>query len=365
MNGYGVLDKSEQKLLKIIDNRLPIVIWGFGGMISFICQNFEQYGVDISYIVDNDAKRWDTCFRNIPIISFETLKEKFSDCNILIGVVTKKYVDEIQYQIKTDGQFTRIYFFELFYPFGIHAQQMITDNLENICKVYAMLDDEKSKIVFSIKIRYLLTKDHRLLESINNPEEEQYFDSDLIHLSEQKGLFIDGGAFHGENAACMFSKFPDAKLNAVCIDADKDNIKYIEEHVLGDSCISVKYAALTTHNGTVSWENSGARGGNKTENNSMEPAGNIITVPAIGIDDEFDNMLVKFIKLDIEGAEVECLKGAVQTIKTYHPILAICIYHSISDHFEIPLMIKEIDPSYKLYVRHYHYMGIETVVYAI
>ena len=32
---------------------------------------------------------------------------------------------------------------------------------------------------------------------------------------------------------------------------------------------------------------------------------------------------------DIEGAEMLMLKGAKETIKTYKPILAICLYHNI------------------------------------
>lgn len=86
--------------------------------------------------------------------------------------------------------------------------------------------------------------------------------------------------------------------------------------------------------------------------------------------DSIDNMVdsdekVTFIKMDIEGAELEALKGAVDTIKRCHPKLAICVYHKREDLITIPQFIKSIDKSYKLYLRaHYPYVS-ETVLYAI
>jgi hypothetical protein len=75
---------------------------------------------------------------------------------------------------------------------------------------------------------------------------------------------------------------------------------------------------------------------------------------------------VTFIKADIEGAEMEMLKGAKETILKNKPKLAICIYHSDEDMLQIAEWIHNIVPEYKLYVRmHGKYpAGYETVLYA-
>lgn len=73
---------------------------------------------------------------------------------------------------------------------------------------------------------------------------------------------------------------------------------------------------------------------------------------------------VHFIKMDIEGSELEALKGAKNTIQQYKPNLAICIYHKIEDFYMIPKYIKEIVPEYKLYVKHHTDGLAETVLYA-
>ena len=74
---------------------------------------------------------------------------------------------------------------------------------------------------------------------------------------------------------------------------------------------------------------------------------------------------VTFIKMDIEGAELEALKGSREIIKKYRPRLAISAYHKKEDLVELPLYIKELVSDYKLYIRHYSNAGIETVLYAV
>ncbi len=74
---------------------------------------------------------------------------------------------------------------------------------------------------------------------------------------------------------------------------------------------------------------------------------------------------VTFIKMDVEGAELESLKGAQNTIRKDKPKLAICIYHKPEDMTEIPLYIKSLVPEYKFYVRHHSNYIYETVLYAI
>ena len=71
------------------------------------------------------------------------------------------------------------------------------------------------------------------------------------------------------------------------------------------------------------------------------------------------------IKMDIEGSELEALKGSKKVIQRDKPRLAICIYHKPEDMTEIPLYIKELVPEYKLYIRHHSNAGTETVLYAV
>lgn len=69
--------------------------------------------------------------------------------------------------------------------------------------------------------------------------------------------------------------------------------------------------------------------------------------------------------MDIEGAELNALKGAKKTIKDWKPRLAICVYHKPQDIFEIPEYINSIRDDYLFYMRRYEETFCETVLYAV
>ena len=73
---------------------------------------------------------------------------------------------------------------------------------------------------------------------------------------------------------------------------------------------------------------------------------------------------VDFIKMDIEGAESEALEGAKQTIRAFHPKLAISVYHKLDDFWTIPKYIDQLGMGYRFYLRHFTIHREETVLFA-
>lgn len=61
---------------------------------------------------------------------------------------------------------------------------------------------------------------------------------------------------------------------------------------------------------------------------------------------EESDIEVGLIKTDLEGAELECLKGAEHTIRTQTPTLLISIYHKPEDFFELKPLLQEWVPEY-------------------
>lgn len=76
---------------------------------------------------------------------------------------------------------------------------------------------------------------------------------------------------------------------------------------------------------------------------------------------------VDFIKMDIEGSESSALIGALNTIKTFNPKLAISIYHGpgLNDFINIPRFIDELNLGYKFYLGHATIHKEETVLFGI
>jgi FkbM family methyltransferase len=73
---------------------------------------------------------------------------------------------------------------------------------------------------------------------------------------------------------------------------------------------------------------------------------------------------VDFIKMDIEGAELEALKGAEAVIQRDRPKLAISVYHKLHDFWTIPLWIDSLGLGYRFYLRHFTIHAEETVLFA-
>ena len=92
---------------------------------------------------------------------------------------------------------------------------------------------------------------------------------------------------------------------------------------------------------------------------------NMPLVKVIKLDDIAYDERITFIKMDIEGAELNALKGSEQIIKHFRPKLAISVYHKPEDLWEIPAYILSLRSDYKLYFRHYSFTNRETVLYAI
>lgn len=57
---------------------------------------------------------------------------------------------------------------------------------------------------------------------------------------------------------------------------------------------------------------------------------------------------IDLIKMDIEGAEKQALLGAADAIRRFLPKLQICAYHYIDDLVEIPRIVLDIWPSYRI-----------------
>ena len=93
-------------------------------------------------------------------------------------------------------------------------------------------------------------------------------------------------------------------------------------------------------------------------------AGGGTCIPVTSLDAVIDGK-VTFIKMDIEGAEYEALKGAERLIREYKPKLAVSVYHKPEDIWELPGLILSFCPEYTFYLRHYSLSSEETVLYAV
>jgi len=99
--------------------------------------------------------------------------------------------------------------------------------------------------------------------------------------------------------------------------------------------------------------------------NLMQPLENerMMKVPVTTID-ESTNRDASFIKLEVEGAELRSLRGAVKTLERSRPKMAISMYHKIEDYITLTEFILNTGLNYRLGFRqHLPSVPCETVLY--
>lgn len=185
----------------------------------------------------------------------------------------------------------------------------------------------------------------------------QYFDADIISPKEQE-VFVDGGSLDG-NDSIRFMEWCDKRYDAIyAFEPDPSNCKAMQ-------VLMKKYERLTVYEQALWNDNTELRfATEKKENSGVSDEGDKI-ISATSIDKSLSGVPVTFIKMDIEGSEMQALIGAEQTIRRNKPRLAVCVYHKPEDIIDLPLKILELNPEYKLYLRHYSYLHTETVLYAV
>jgi predicted LPLAT superfamily acyltransferase len=86
--------------------------------------------------------------------------------------------------------------------------------------------------------------------------------------------------------------------------------------------------------------------------------------------DTVDNLFFKrgikidYIKADLEGYEVEMLRGASKTIKSFSPKIAITTYHRYDHADKIVRLLKDINPKYKIKLKGLHANGTYVMLHA-
>ena len=91
---------------------------------------------------------------------------------------------------------------------------------------------------------------------------------------------------------------------------------------------------------------------------------NVETLPLTTIDHTVGEEPVGFIKMDIEGAELDALHGAKGIIVRDKPLMAISAYHRTGDMLAIMDYLHRLVPEYHFFLRHYSIGTADTVLYA-
>ncbi len=238
-------------------------------------------------------------------------------------------------------------------------KQMISDKIDEVREI---LCDKKSKEVLDNFVNF---RKELNPEFYVKPKDKEYFPSDIkLFKKNEKLNILDCGAYIGDSLEDFILNFKNVN-NIISFEPDANNIELLSNNVnlLKDkfpSCNFLVYpCGVYSENKVLKFNNMIASSSSYIDEESL------IEVPVVSLDKTVIGMKINYIKMDIEGAEKDAILGAKNIIKKYKPTLAICLYHKPEDLWELPLLIKKIEPSYDMYIRVHEDMFLSTVLYCI
>jgi len=302
---------------------------------------------------DNDKKKWGTTIEGIPVHSPGGCSFAWPDAVWMVTIIHSIHRREVLDQVKKMGVET------------IPIWPYLRENTgqmprEAFLTVSSLLDDDESREEWGFQRTFR-----------HNPKysdsgeycdiREVYFPSFISHRDDE--VFVDCGAAEGDTIKAFLDRWPKFKW-ITAFEPDFENFEKLQNayHDRPDE-IRLLNAAVADFHGPSTFVGTGDQSSHLAIDGDCFVPVMMLDNPSLwNFEGDYNPT---FIKMDIEGSELEAIWGARETIRKHSPVLAICAYHT-SDHiWQIPLLINAIQPAYRLYLRRYAEGALETVWYAV
>lgn len=244
-------------------------------------------------------------------------------------------------------------------------EYVFTKRIDEILKCVELLDDEESAEVYAEIIESRLLGYYPLRKFISR---DQYFDLPQFRAVSENEVFVDCGAFVGDSIEKYIIAHDGTFGKIIAFEPDIINYRALsyrierlnKEWALSTDKIQLINAEVASKT-TIGILTQQAR----TSSSIYEKInGSRNVVKIYSLDDFFSDCKINFLKADIESFEMDMLQGAEKIIRRDLMKIAICIYRSVSDIYQILLWLLNLNLDYKFSVRHHRLGYLETVLYA-
>lgn len=219
----------------------------------------------------------------------------------------------------------------------------LKNHREDFIWLYQELADYRSKMVLNGILQYWVKYDFQIIQKIKENNYTSYFDLDIVTPDDNE-VFVDLGAYTGDSAQDFIQNMG-AYQRIYCYEISKDVFKQLQENMSFYENITLVNKGVGEAEGIMYLSQSEDASANKITSMGEE------AVEIVTLDNDIKEKIT-FLKMDIEGAEQQAIKGAARHITEEKPKLAICTYHNNYDIWQIPRMLREMNPNYKLYMRY-------------
>jgi FkbM family methyltransferase len=346
----------------------PVVLVGAGNLGRRIAGAMIAAGSPPIGFADGGQALHDTSVCGIPVVSVEKAAAAQANATFVVtiwGARSAHRIAETEAKLRAQGARYIAPFAHLLwkYPellphYAIDLPESIILERAGLSAALDLMSDEASRLRFVDEVRARLTGRFDLLGP--PVPGDQYLVDDLYTTSPGEVVF-DGGAFDGDSLRDWLRKGR-AFARWIAIEPDPHNLNQLSATIEAlpretRARVRVVAAALGAAQGSAILDAQGV-----SSRVSKSASGDI---PVTTIDAIATAHRPTFVKLDIEGAEPDALRGASHTMERDRPVLAVCVYHRQRHLWEIPLVIGSMLPGYDFFLRPHGAEGWDLVLYAV
>jgi len=174
-----------------------------------------------------------------------------------------------------------------------------------------------------------------------NPKNWHYYQTDETPITLLDDIVVDCGCAEG---LFSFVVAPIVK-RVIAFEPLPRFLDLLEKTFYGLTNVEIRPYALGSYEGSIRFLDQGL-------SSRTSQQGNIVA-KITTLDKQLDNVQgrVSFLRADIEGAEIDMLKGGVNMIKEHRPKIALTVYHDDNDVEEISQLLMNIHPDYNLHTK--------------
>lgn len=335
----------------------PIILYGMGDGALKIMAACRKYEIKISGVFASDEYVRGHSFEGYPVKKLSEVEAEHDDFLVLLcfAAFTPELLQKIfdlhrrhevlapDVPVFGDGLFDEDYFFS-------HRKELDES--------YSLLADETSKRVLENVLNFKLSGKIELLREIETPKSEVY--ERILCLGAQEH-YLDLGGYDGDTVQEFLRETNGQYSSVTVLEPDVKNFRKLQKNA--ERCGWDRTVLL---NEGIWEKDTNLCFDNRAGRNSFLSETGRVKVPVRSVDSLLKDKPCTFIKMDVEGAERQAFLGAQKTLQAQKPKLAFSGYHRNEDLFDLPLLLKKIEPAYRIYLRHHPYLPAwETNFYAV
>ena len=325
---------------KIKESGKPVVVYGMGNGADKVIDEFNRLEIEIKGVTASDDFVRGQQFRG-----FTVKKLSDFDGDFIIAVAFASCIPEVMNHIYSlCGKYRVIVPCVPVFGDEIFNREFIENHENELISAYELFEDD-SKDIFAGCVDFMFGGELDVLKNITTEKNEAF--ENILKLGNDES-YLDLGAYRGDTVEEFLNYCNGEYSDITALEPDRRTFKKLEAYLENVEKSTAYQYAVYSENKTLIFSNKAGRQSTISEK-GME-------VRAVSVDSLYSDKTVTYIKMDVEGAEKEAIRGAENTLKNQKPKLNIALYHRSEDIFSIPLQLAKINPEYKFHIRRHPYI---------